>query len=57
MNCPHAHHFVYSLPPEGAECRGSEPASAGLDGTKSRRVSRRRDLQGQASLGAARREA
>ena len=18
MNCPHAHHFVYSLPPEGA---------------------------------------
>jgi hypothetical protein len=48
MYNPRAHHFVYSLPPEGAECRGSKPADAGLDGTKSRRVSRRRDLQGQA---------
>ena len=23
-----------SLPPEGAECRGSKPACAGLDGTR-----------------------
>ncbi|VTU23680.1 hypothetical protein RA8CHR_02782 [Variovorax sp. RA8] len=54
---PHAFHFEYSLPPEGAECRGSKPACAGLDGMKSRRVSRRRDLQGKSSLMAARREA
>lgn len=53
----HASHFVYSLPREGAECRGSKPACAGLDGMKSRPVSRRRDLQDKASLGAARREA
>jgi hypothetical protein len=39
-------------PPEGAECRGSKPACAGLDGTKARRVSR----MAQPSLGAARRE-
>ena len=41
---PHAH--VRSLPPQGgraslnAECRGSKPAGADLDGTKDRRVSR-----------------
>ena len=56
MDCPHAHHGVYSLPPEGAECRGSKPACAGLDGMKNRCVSQRCGLQGQASLGAARRE-
>jgi hypothetical protein len=54
---PHAFHFVYSLPPEGAECRGSKSACAGLDGMKSRRVSRRRGLQGKASFAAARQEA
>lgn len=53
---PHAHHVVYSLPPEGAECRGSRPACAGLDGMKNRCVSQRCGLQGHASL-AARREA
>ena len=57
MDCPHAHHRVYSLPPEGAECRGSEPACAGLDGMKDRCVSQRCGLQGQACLGAAPREA
>jgi len=57
MRSPHARHFVYSLPPEGAEGRGSLPACAGKDGPKSRCVSQRRGLQGQASLGAARREA
>ena len=46
-----------SLPPEGAECRGSMPACAGMDGTRRRCVSQRRGLQGQAPLGAARREA
>jgi acetyl-CoA synthetase len=35
-----------SLPPEGAECRGSEPASAGLDGTKSGCVSQSCGRQG-----------
>jgi hypothetical protein len=35
-----------SLPPEGAECRGSEPAGAGLDGTKSGGVSQSCGLQG-----------
>ena len=35
-----------SLPPEGAECRGSEPADAGLDGTKSGCVSQPCGLQG-----------
>ena len=33
---PHAH--IRSLPPEGAECRGSMPACAGMDGTRRRRV-------------------
>jgi hypothetical protein len=28
-----------SLPPKGAECRGSKPACADLDGTKARRAS------------------
>jgi hypothetical protein len=58
MMYPHdAHHFVYSLPPEGAECRGSKPVCAGLDGMNSRCESRRRGLQGHASLRAARWEA
>jgi cytochrome d ubiquinol oxidase subunit I len=35
-----------SLPPGGAECRGSEPAGAGLDGTKSDCVSQSCGLQG-----------
>jgi FdhD protein len=35
-----------SLPPKGAECRGSEPAGAGLDGTKSGCVSQSCGLQG-----------
>jgi FdhD protein len=35
-----------ALPPEGAECRGSEPAGAGLDGTKSGCVSQSCGLQG-----------
>jgi [glutamine synthetase] adenylyltransferase / [glutamine synthetase]-adenylyl-L-tyrosine phosphorylase len=35
-----------SLPPEGAECRGSEPAGAGLDGTKNDCVSQSCGLQG-----------
>ncbi len=52
---PHAH--VRSLPPEGAECRGSKPACAGLDGTKNCRVSRQCGLQGHASFEAARQEA
>jgi hypothetical protein len=51
MDGPQAH--IRSLPPEGAECRGSKPACAGLDGTKARRVSR----LAQASLRAAGREA
>ena len=54
---PHAHHFVYSLPPGGAECRGSKPACAGLDGIRNGRVARQCGLQYLASLGAARREA
>ena len=54
---PHAHHFVYSLPPGGAVCRGSKPACAGLDGTKNCCVSQQCGLQDLASLGAARREA
>ena len=33
-------------PPEAAECRGSEPADAGLDGTKSGCVSQPCVLQG-----------
>ena len=33
-------------PPEAAECRGSEPADAGLDGTKSGCVSQPCGLQG-----------
>ena len=36
-----------SLPPEGAECRGSMPACAGMDGTRRRCVSQGRGLQGQ----------
>ncbi len=52
---PHTH-FV-SLPPEGAEGRGSTPACAGVDGPKSRCVSQRRGLQGHASFEAARQEA
>jgi hypothetical protein len=52
---PHVHHFVYSLPPEGAEARGSMPAYAGVDGPKSGCVLQPRGLQGQA-LGTARRE-
>ncbi|MCY1165373.1 hypothetical protein D9M73_52790 [compost metagenome] len=52
---PHVH--KRSLPPEGAECRGSEPACAGLDGTKSCCVSQQCGLQGHASFGAARQEA
>ncbi|WP_296914029.1 AlkA N-terminal domain-containing protein [Polaromonas sp.] len=35
-----------SLSPEGAECRGSEPAGAGLDGTKNGCVSQSCGLQG-----------
>jgi cytochrome bd ubiquinol oxidase subunit I len=35
-----------SLPPEGAECGGSEPAGAGLDGTKNDCVSQSCGLQG-----------
>jgi len=46
-----------SLPAEGAECRGSMPACAGMDGTKGRCVSQRRGLQGRPGLGAARRPA
>jgi len=30
---------LHLLPPGGAECRGSGPACAGLDGTKARGVS------------------
>ena len=52
---PQAH--VRSLPPEGAECRGSEPACAGLDGTKYCCVSQQYGLQDHAGLEAARREA
>lgn len=52
---PHVHYR--SLPPEGAECRGSRPACAGPDGTKSSCVSRRGGPQGHASLEAACREA
>ncbi len=52
---PHAH--IRSLRPEGAECRGSEPARAGSDGTKSCCVSQQRGLQDHASFEAARREA
>jgi hypothetical protein len=52
---PHAH--IRSLPLEGAEVRGSKPADAGLDGPKGCCVSQQRGLQGNASLGAARREA
>ena len=48
---------IRSLPTEGAECRGSVPTGAGKDGTRRRCVSQRRGLQGQAFLGAARREA
>jgi hypothetical protein len=55
MMNPHAH--IRSLPPEGAERRGSEPAFAGSDGAKSCSVSLQRGLQDQACLGAARREA
>ena len=55
MNCPHAH--IRSLPPEGAECRGSEPAFAGLDGTKNCCVSQQCGLQDHASFEAARQEA
>ncbi len=47
---------VRAHPPEGAECRGSMPACAGMDGTRRRCVSQRRGLQGQASLGTARQE-
>jgi hypothetical protein len=35
-----------ALPPEGAVCRGSEPASAGLDGTQKGCVSQPGGLQG-----------
>ena len=42
-----------SLPPEGAECRGSRPACAGLDGTKSFCFWQWRGLQGFIPLGAA----
>ncbi len=52
---PHAH--TRSLPPEGAECRGSKPACAGLDGMKNRCVSWRCGLQDHASFEAARQEA
>jgi hypothetical protein len=45
---PHAH--VRSLPPKGAECRGSEPACAGSDDTKYCCVSQRCGLQDHASL-------
>jgi hypothetical protein len=55
MDDPHAH--FRSLPPEGAGSGGSMPACAGMDGTRRRCVSQRHGLQGQASLGAARREA
>ena len=48
---------IRSLPPEGAECRGSKPACAGLDGTKTSCVSQRSGLQDDATLEAARREA
>ena len=54
---PHAHHFVYSLPREGAERRGSKPARAGLDGTKNCCVSQQCGLQDLASFEAARQEA
>jgi hypothetical protein len=52
----HAPHSVLSLPPEGAECRGSKAACAALDGTKRSCVSQRRGLQDRHSLGTARRE-
>ena len=52
---PHVH--IRSLPPEGAECRGSKPARGGLDGTKRCCVSQQRGLQGHACLEAARRQA
>ena len=39
--------------PKGTECRGSEPACAGLDGTKAGRLC----AAGMAGLGAARRSA
>jgi hypothetical protein len=52
---PHAH--TRSLPPEGAACRGSEPACAGLDGTKNCCVSQQCGLQDHASFEAALQEA
>ena len=52
---PHIH--FRSLPPEGTEYRGSKPARAGLDGTKSCCVLQQRGLQDHASLEAARQEA
>ncbi|MCG3188308.1 MAG: hypothetical protein LKCHEGNO_00285 [Burkholderiaceae bacterium] len=54
---PHASGSAALLPPEGAECRGSTPAGAGVDGMRGRCVSQRRGLQGRAALGAARRAA
>ncbi len=47
MNNPNAH--IRSLPPEGAECRGSRPACAGLDGTKNCCVPQQCGLQDTAS--------
>ena len=52
---PHAH--IRSLPPEGAECRGSKLACASLDGTKNCCVSQQCGLQDHASFEAARQEA
>jgi hypothetical protein len=46
-----------SLPPEGAEVRGSMPACAGTDGPKRHSVPLWRGLQGQAFLRTARQEA
>ena len=48
---PHVRHFMYSLPPEGAEACGSEPACAGSDRPKRGDVSSPRALQGFASFG------
>jgi len=52
---PHVH--IRSLPPKGAECLGSEPARAGLDGAKSCCISQQCGLQGRACFKAARRRA
>ncbi len=57
--CPHAHHFVYSLPPEGAQASLGTARREALDvGPQAHHFVYSLPPEGaQASLGAARREA